>query len=158
MKVQGVALCRELDLYSGGMSSFGKLKMQAWSSRCGATAFALSRECWHLGLIPGPAQWVKDLALPQLWLGSQLRLNSDPWPGSSICRGVARNGSKTKQQQKTKDAGIICIPVSIVADGRLAECLTPAPFLVICLFFLPLAAFMIFSSSLVFSSLFWQRA
>ena len=26
--------------------------------------------------IPGPVQWVKDLALPQLWLGF------DPWPGN----------------------------------------------------------------------------
>ena len=39
---------------------------------------------WHLGStgtqvrFPGPAHWVKDLALPQLWLGS------DPWPRNSI--------------------------------------------------------------------------
>jgi len=31
-----------------------------------------------VGSIPSPAQWVKDPAWPQLWLGS------DPWPGSSI--------------------------------------------------------------------------
>ena len=31
-----------------------------------------------MGSIPSPAQWVKDPAWPQLWLGS------DPWPGSSI--------------------------------------------------------------------------
>ena len=31
------------------------------------------------GSIPGPAQWVKDLALPQLQRRSQVRLRSDPW-------------------------------------------------------------------------------
>ena len=30
------------------------------------------------GLIPGPAKWVRDLALLQLQLRSQLRLGSDP--------------------------------------------------------------------------------
>ena len=29
---------------------------------------------------PSPAQWVKDPALPQLWLRSELQLGSDPWP------------------------------------------------------------------------------
>ena len=33
------------------------------------------------GSIPGSVQWVKDLALPQMWPGF------DPWPGNSICHG-----------------------------------------------------------------------
>ena len=30
--------------------------------------------------VPSVAQWVKDLALLQLWCGSQLQLGSNPWP------------------------------------------------------------------------------
>ena len=41
-------------------------------------------------LVPGPAQWVKDPALPKHWLRSQLRLGSDLWPGNSICHRVAK--------------------------------------------------------------------
>ena len=33
------------------------------------------------GLLPSPAQWVKDPALPQL------RLGSDPWPRPSLYHG-----------------------------------------------------------------------
>lgn len=32
----------------------------------------------NAGLVPGLAQWVKNLAWPQLQLGSELRLESDP--------------------------------------------------------------------------------
>ena len=32
------------------------------------------------GGVPSVAQWVKDLALPQLWCRSQLKLRFDPWP------------------------------------------------------------------------------
>ena len=49
-----------------------------------------SWEHWDTGSTLGPVQWVKDLALPQLWLRSQLQLRSDPWPGNSICHGAAR--------------------------------------------------------------------
>ena len=44
----------------------------------------VSWECWDTGLIPGPAQWVKDLSLPQPWLRFQLQLGSDPWPGNFV--------------------------------------------------------------------------
>ena len=40
--------------------------------------------------IPGPAQWVKDPALLQLWLSSKLQLRSDPQPGSSTCSGATK--------------------------------------------------------------------
>ena len=36
------------------------------------------------------AQLVKDLAWLPLQLRSRLRLGSDPWPGNSICLGVAK--------------------------------------------------------------------
>ena len=62
------------------------------SSRCGATA---SWERWNTGWLPGPAQWVMDLALLQLRLRSQLWLRSDPRSGHFMCRGAAKKG-KTK--------------------------------------------------------------
>ena len=42
---------------------------------------------WHfpwgnMGLIPGPLQWVKDLALPQLWCRSQMWLGFNHWLGN----------------------------------------------------------------------------
>ena len=38
--------------------------------------------CGGAGLIPSLVQWVKNLALPQLWHRSQLWLKFDPWPGN----------------------------------------------------------------------------
>ena len=39
-------------------------KTRLWSSHCGATGTAASWERWDIGSIPGPAQGVKDPALP----------------------------------------------------------------------------------------------
>ena len=36
-----------------------------------------------------PPSCVKDPALPQLWLGSQLQLRSDPWPRNCMCGEAA---------------------------------------------------------------------
>ena len=47
-------------------------------SCCAALGLAVS---WDFGLIPGPAQCVKDPALLQLQLRLQRRRRSDPWPG-----------------------------------------------------------------------------
>ena len=60
-----------------------------------------SWECWNTGLIPGPAQWVKDLALLQLQLTLQLQFGPDPWPGNSICHRVAKKKKKKKTPLKT---------------------------------------------------------
>ena len=57
-------------------------------------------ECWEMGLIPGPAQWIKDLVLPQLWLGS------DPWPRSSICLRAAKTNKQTNKQKKQKKTNL----------------------------------------------------
>ena len=51
---------------------------------------SMSLQLWDAGLIPGAAQWVKDLELLQLQQRWQSGLRSDPWPGNSICYGVAR--------------------------------------------------------------------
>ena len=61
---------------------------------CGAKGLVMSWECWVTGSIPGPAQWVKDLALLQLRLWSQLHFGSDSWPGNSICCRASKNENK----------------------------------------------------------------
>ena len=56
---------------------------------------------WSLGsagLIPGPVQWIKDLALLQLWCRLQLWSDSTPSPGISICRGSGKKKKKKKRQ------------------------------------------------------------
>ena len=64
----------------------------------GTMGLAASWEHLDTGLIPGPAQWVKDLTLPQLQLRLRLRLSSDPWPRNSICLGVAKKEKKKSSQ------------------------------------------------------------
>ena len=61
---------------------------------------AASWERWDAGLIPDLAQWVKDLAFPQLRL--QLWLGSDPWPENAICRDrLAKTGKKENNKKPT---------------------------------------------------------
>ena len=77
------------------------------SSHCGTTELAASMEPWDTSSIPGPAQWVKDPALLQLWLRLGLWLGSDPRPRNSICPGVGKNEKKEKlngriQREKTR--------------------------------------------------------
>ena len=48
----------------------------------GVPAVAHGDWCWDTVSIPGPEQWVKDLALLQLWRMLQLQLRSYPWPGN----------------------------------------------------------------------------
>lgn len=51
-------------------------------SHCGESGWAVSNpiRCWNGGLIPGPAQWVKDPAVRVA-----AALGSHPWPGNSRC-------------------------------------------------------------------------
>ena len=60
---------------------------------------ATSWEGWDPGSIPRPVQWAKDPALQQLWCGSQLRFESDPWPGNSIRSGVNEKKGKKKEKR-----------------------------------------------------------
>ena len=71
-----------------------KLEHNSWSSHCGATELVALLEHWDTGWTPGPAQWVKDLALPQLPLRLQLQLGSDPWPGNSMYHRAAKKEQK----------------------------------------------------------------
>ena len=48
------------------------LKHNNGSSLCGTAGREISWEPWDAGLIPSLAQWVEDLASPQLWLRLQL--------------------------------------------------------------------------------------
>ena len=59
-----------------------------------------SLECWDAGSIPAPAQWAKDLVLPQLRPRSQLWLRYDPWPGLGTPCAVEWQKRKKKQNFK----------------------------------------------------------
>ena len=65
---------------------------------------AASWERWDKGSIPDPAQWVKDLALPQLWLRLRLWLKSDLIPGPRA--PYAEGQQKTKNQKPNKQKNL----------------------------------------------------
>ena len=73
-----------------------------WSSHCGIMGSAASWKLWDTGSIPGLAQWVKDPILMQLQLRLRLWLISDPWPGSSICHGAAKNEEREKKKGRKR--------------------------------------------------------
>ena len=65
-------------------------RLRASLERYGAMGSAASCEHGDVGLIPGLAQWVRGLALLQLWL------KSDPWPGNSMCLGQPKKEENRK--------------------------------------------------------------
>ena len=69
-------------------------KYHIGSSCCGVTGSKVSWAHWDVGSIPGLAQWVKDLALPQLWLRPRLWL--------AQIRSLARKLHMTQGSQKLK--------------------------------------------------------
>ena len=56
-----------------------------------------------MGSIPGPAQWVEEPTLPQLWLRSHLWLRSDPWTGTPYALGLPKKRKK-KKKNAVKDS------------------------------------------------------
>ena len=57
---------------------------------------------WGHRFNPGLAEWVKDPALLQPQLRSQLRLRADPWSRNSICHRKAKREEK-KMGKRSKD-------------------------------------------------------
>ena len=75
-----------------------QVRKPAQSSPYGTVGLAaVSLYLWDAGLVPGLAQWVKDLVVVQLQRRSQPRLGSDPWPGNPVCCRVARKEKKRKK-------------------------------------------------------------
>ena len=81
---------------------------QIWSSLCGPAVMNPTSIHEDVGSIPGLTQWVKDLALGELWcrsadaarilcccgcgVGWQRQFDLTPSLGTSICRGAALQG------------------------------------------------------------------
>ena len=75
--------------------------MVQWDQQC----LCSSRDS---GSIPAPAQWVKDLALPQLKHRLQLWLRFDAWPENSTCLRTAKG-------QKERDESHLVISKAVTA-------------------------------------------
>jgi len=56
---------------------------------------------------PGPAQWVKDLALLQLQLRSQAGLGSDLGPGTPYASGQPKK--KEEEERKEKNQSFVTL-------------------------------------------------
>ena len=64
--------------------------------------FAVYLKPTQLSGVPAVAQWVKDLALLQLWRRLQLWLGFDSWPGNFYMPWVwPKKKNKTKQNPTT---------------------------------------------------------
>ena len=77
---------------------------------------AASWDHWVTDSIPGLAQWVKDLALPQLWLRLRQTLGSDPWPQNSYAAGKPKIKKKKYLRMCGQKTGKSYL-VSKVRDG-----------------------------------------
>ena len=93
-------LCSNVTLLKRSFWLYLKKKNQSpiWSSHCFSMGMKLLHSSRDVGLIPSPAQWVKDLVLPQH--RSKLWLRFKPWPGNSISHEAAKKKKKKKKKKK----------------------------------------------------------
>ena len=89
---------RRKDIFRQGKQDLKGMEMR--SSLCGTTGSEASWEHQVTGFISSPAQWVKDLALLQLWLRLQLWLGSDLWPRHYICCWASKKKRKGMEMGK----------------------------------------------------------
>ena len=68
-----------------------------------------------LGSIPGLAQWVKDLTLPELWCRSQTWFGLHVAWESPFASGVALKRQKTKKKKKKKETVIKPMLITVKA-------------------------------------------
>ena len=111
-------VCLELILYHFTFN------IEIWSSHCGAVETNPTRKHEVVGLIPGLAQWVKDLALlqvqvadtAQIWcccgsdVGRQLQLQLDPQPGNLHMLGCGPQKEKKKKKSNLLPYRSLYIP------------------------------------------------
>ena len=105
--IQPVSNLREIRYRKHMLVLEKEKKMLLRSSRCGSTGSAASLQHRGAGLIPGPAQWLKDPVLPQLQCRSQRQLRSDPWLANSVGRRAAEK-EKKRCFLKSKEGKELC--------------------------------------------------
>ena len=59
-------------------------------------------QCEHVGSIPSLAQWVKDLAVLQMYHRLQLQLRFDPWPVNTFAMGKEKKRERKKEERKNE--------------------------------------------------------
>ena len=69
------------------------------SSRCGSVVTNLTNVYEDVGLIPGLAQWVKDLALLWLWLAATALIRPLAWE-LPYALGTALKGPEKKKKKE----------------------------------------------------------
>ena len=93
----------------------------------------VSWEHWDTGVIPGPAQWVKDPTLLQLWLRLWLWLRSDPWPWNSMSCAGQKEKSHINKKYRVQFTAVVNISgveitshmygiVFIYSDNKKGQC------------------------------------
>ena len=121
---------KSLSLINLTFSSYKKIARTIGKTKPGVPAMAqwvnaLAHLCSAVGSIPGQAQCIKNLALPQLWHRSQMQFGFNPWSGNfHMPRVQPKKGKKTKnRKQKTWPLGrsnqsTIIVPGMVLCTRR----------------------------------------